>query len=361
VRRPRRAGLKLASNRAEYLVLGPESLLGEAAALLERRSSQGLVVKAVAIEDVWEEFGHGESRPEAVREFLAYAYHHWSAPSLRYVVLLGDATYDFKDYHRTGQVNQVPPLMVKTSYLWTASDPLYAAVNGEDSLPDLAIGRLSARTVEEARILVGKVLAFEEGGGTLEGRAVLVADNADAAGEFEANSDAVGAMLGDREIEKLYLRDVGAAGMRPAIKDAFNRGSSLMSYVGHGSVAIWATENFFNIVDARTLAPQSQQPFLMTMNCLNGYIQMPGVNSLGEELVKAEGKGAIAAFAPSGLSQDAPAHLYQRALITELTSGRHQRLGDAILAAQVAYADTGAFPELLSIYHLLGDPALELR
>ena len=28
------------------------------------------------------------------------------------------------------------------------------------------------------------------------------------------------------------------------------------------------------------------------------------------------------------------------------------------MAAQEAYAETGAFPELLSIYHLLGDPAL---
>jgi hypothetical protein len=99
----------------------------------------------------------------------------------------------------------------------------------------------------------------------------------------------------------------------------------------------------------------------MTMNCLNGYIQIPGLNSLGEELVKAEGKGAIAAFAPSGLSLDAEAHLYQQALVTELTSGKHLRLGDAILAAQAAYGDTGALPELLGIYHLLGDPALTSR
>ncbi len=32
-----------------------------------------------------------------------------------------------------------------------------------------------------------------------------------------------------------------------------------------------------------------------------------------------------------------------------------------MLAAQEAYAETGAYPELLSIYHLLGDPALTLR
>ncbi len=34
--------------------------------------------------------------------------------------------------------------MVKTNYLWTPSDPSYAAVNGADLLPDLAIGRLPA-------------------------------------------------------------------------------------------------------------------------------------------------------------------------------------------------------------------------
>jgi hypothetical protein len=45
----------------------------------------------------------------------------------------------------------------------------------------------------------------------------------------------------------------------------------------------------------------------------------------------------------------------------ELTIGKHRRLGDALLAAQAAYADTGAFPELLTIFHLVGDPGLTLR
>jgi len=53
-----------------------------------------------------------------------------------------------------------------------------------------------------------------------------------------------------------------------------------------------------------------------------------------------------------------------QALLQELVNrnhgGNHERLGDAVLAAQEAYAETGAFPEL-SIYHLLGDPALRLR
>jgi hypothetical protein len=69
----------------------------------------------------------------------------------------------------------------------------------------------------------------------------------------------------------------------------------------------------------------------------------------------------VAAFSPSGLSLDAPAHVYQNALVGELVSARHARLGDAMLAAQGAYADSGQFPELLSLYHLFGDPALRLR
>jgi hypothetical protein len=45
----------------------------------------------------------------------------------------------------------------------------------------------------------------------------------------------------------------------------------------------------------------------------------------------------------------------------ELTSGRHERLGDAVLAAQRTYAETGLMPELLGVYQLLGDPALRIR
>ena len=76
---------------------------------------------------------------------------------------------------------------------------------------------------------------------------------------------------------------------------------------------------------------------------------------------RGSGRGAIAAFSPSGLSVDGPAHQYHRALMAELTGGAHQRLGDAILAAQATYAQTGLMPELLGVYHLLGDPATVIR
>jgi hypothetical protein len=143
--------------------------------------------------------------------------------------------------------------------------------------------------------------------------------------------------------------------------NAFDQGASILSCLGHGGIHLWASENVLDTARISSLAPSPRQPLVLTLNRLNGYFHFPYFDSLAEALLKAEGKGAVAAFSPSGLSRNEPAHLFHKALLAEVLSGRHRRLGDAVLAAQAAYAESGAFSELLRIYHLLGDPALTLR
>ena len=314
----------------------------------------------MATEDVFAEFGYGEARPQALHDFLAFAFHSWKTRP-RYAVLLGDTTYDPKNFLGTGVKDRVPSPLLQTTYLWTVSDPSLAAVNGDDLLPDLAIGRLSAGTLPEAERLVAKLVAFEEASRTFDGTAVLVADNGDLAGDFEADQDEIAAtVLAGPPVEKIYLRDLGPA-TRTTIKAALDSGPGLLSYVGHGATAVWASENVWNNTDLASLDAQDQQPFLLTFNCLNGFFHFPPFDSLAEAFVKAEGKGAIAAFSPSGLSVNEPAQLYHKAFLAELTSGAHPRLGDALLAAQKTYADSGHMPELLAIYHLFGDPGMPIR
>jgi hypothetical protein len=362
VRLPIASSLRSTRNRADYLLLAPQAFLAAAEPLLDLRSQQGLAVKAAALEEVYQDFGHGEATPRAIRDFIAYAYHFWQSPSPRYVLLLGDASYDYKDVLQSGASNPVPPLLVKTSFLWTASDSAYAAVNGEDLLPDLALGRLPAASVSEAEALVEKIIAFESSGFSLAaGPAVLIADNPDLGGDFESSARQVAPLLApSHTVEPIFLRELGGA-TRPTIVAALDRGAALVSYLGHGGIAVWASENVFNNQDVATLSPQRRQPLLLTMDCLNGYFHFPFLNALAEELLKAPGKGSIASFAPSGLSLHGPADLFHQALIREITSGQHERLGDAVFAAQADFAQTGAFPELLSIYNLLGDPALRIR
>jgi Peptidase family C25 len=329
---------------------------------LERRASQGLLVKGVSFEEIVSEFGHGEPSGEAIREFVSWAYHEWSRPSVRYVLVVGDSSFDPRNFRGTSWGVPLPALWTATSYMWTASDPLLGAVNGEDDLPDVAVGRLAARSVAEAQGLVEKILAWEDSGQTLGGAAALVADNPDAAGNFEADTvDIAESYLSGRSPEVLFVSELGGAGTRGAILDALDGGLGLLSYVGHGGTAVWADEQVLGVSDVASLQEQAQQPLVVAMNCLSGYFVAPNGESLSEALVKAGGRGAIAAFSPTGLSLDGPAHEYQRAVMKEITSGRYQRLGDAILAAQRDYALSGAFPELLEIYSLLGDPALTIR
>ena len=357
------ARLRSTANQADYLLIAPQAFLAAAQPLLERREAQGLSTFAASLEEIASSFGAGQVSGEALRDFLSFAYHHWKRPSPRYVLLLGDSNYDPRRFNPASQVSPMPHLLHRTSYIWTASDPVLASLNGEDLLPDLAIGRLPATTLDQAQTMVTKILDWENQGFALDGKVALVADNPDLAGDFEADlRDIDSSFLQGRDTTQILYSQIGNRDTaRAQILDAFNQGLSLISYVGHGGGAVWASENIFGSSDAQSLLAQPRQPLMLTMNCLNGYFVAPFYESLAESFLKAPGKGTIAAFSPSGLSLDGPAHLYHRAVMQEITSGQHHRLGDALLAAQKAYAQTGAFPELLALYHLFGDPALEIH
>jgi len=358
---PPASGLRSAQHQADYLLIAPREFLPAAEPLVARRADQGLRTRAVALEEIAAAFGHGQPSAEAIRDFIAFAFHGWAEPSPRYVLLLGDSSYDPRNFIGSSPAAPLPSLYTRTSYLWTVSDPRLAAVNGEDALPDLAIGRLPAANLEEARRLVDKLVAWEDSRQGLAGAAALVADDPDAGGDFEANAaDIALSFFAGRSPRILKLRELGQD-TRPGIRAALDSGLAWLGYVGHGGAAVWASENVWNSWDAASLQAQSRQPILVTMNCLNGYFVAPAYESLAESLVKPEGRGAIAALSPSGLSLDGPAHAYHRALTAEITSGRHQRLGDALLAAQAEYAASGLMPELVEVYHLFGDPAMPLR
>jgi hypothetical protein len=245
--------------------------------------------------------------------------------------------------------------------LWTASDPALAAVNGDDLLPDVAIGRLPAADASEIRAMVGKILAFETEGRGFDAPVVLVADNKDLAGDFDADAlDLMASISAPRPMRHISLGELGVERTREEIRTAFDQGPGVVSYMGHGGIHLWASENVFGNDSVALLSPQSQQPLVNALDCLNGYFHFPFFDSLAEELLKADGKGAVAVFAPSGLSLNEPAHQLHKALLRELFEGGHHRLGDAILAAQARYLETGSLPELLAIYHLFGDPALAI-
>ncbi len=283
--------LKAGGNQADYLVIAPRDLLEAATPLLERRRSQGLVSRAVSFEEIASEFGQGSTLgggdqgvPLLRLSFMAASLAALRSPSRGRDVRPAAVRLDVVGVAACRRCGR------RRAICGRRRTRRLAAVNGEDLLPDLAIGRLPATTREQAEALVGKLLAWEDSGQDLSGNAVLVADNPDLGGDFEADvEDIRQSFLGSRSTATLTVRALGGA-TRPAILGAFDDGASLMSYVGHGGTAVWSSANVLNSWDAASLRAQIRQPLLLTMNCLNGYFVAPNFDALPEAL--AEGGGA---------------------------------------------------------------------
>ena len=94
----------------------------------------------VDVQDIYDEFNGGMFDPQAIHDFLAYAYAYWTPPAPSYVVLMGDGNYDFKDNIGMGETNYIPPYLADVDP-WigeTAADNRYVTVSGNDILPRYA-------------------------------------------------------------------------------------------------------------------------------------------------------------------------------------------------------------------------------
>jgi hypothetical protein len=359
--------LKQKKNQADYLVIAPSELKQAAVSLAEFRQGRGLDAMVVELQDIYDEFNYGLSSPEAIRDFLSYAYHDWIKPP-RYVVLVGEGTYDHKDNLGNGE-NLLPPLMVKTPHGLFASDNRFVDVVGNDGVPEMAIGRLPVVTSLELDALIDKITAYESTGGSWRDHVLMVADNPDDAGNFPADSDAVAALLPPGyTVEKIYLSeyDIDAARTRllgeNGINDgAINNGAFLLNYIGHAGWNGLSQDGILMNTDVNTLVNGYELPVVTAMTCLAGRFAIPGHDALGELLVLHEDGGAIATWAPTGLSRNDLAVILDTSFFSTVFVDEENILGEVVLKALADYAGTGKPVYMLDIYNLLGDPALEMR
>jgi hypothetical protein len=131
----------------------------------------------------------------------------------------------------------------------------------------------------------------------------------------------------------------------------------LVNYIGHGSVEIWRG-GIFSSDDVPTLTNGARLPFFITMTCLNGYFHDPfPTESLAESLLKAEGGGAIAVWASSGLTEPEGQALMNKKLIPLLFDGESRTLGEATAKAKAATRDQ----DVRRTWILFGDPTTRLK
>jgi hypothetical protein len=367
------------ANGVDYIILTHADFYTAVLPLAEFHAAQGLRVQVVDVQDVYDEFSSGVFDPGAIRDFLAYAYTNWKPHAPSYVLLVGDGNYDFRNYLGYGEPNYVPPFLDDVDP-WigeTATDNRYVMLSGDDVLPDMHLGRLPARTEVEAAAMVAKILAYE-GLNPLAiedwtGQALFVADNSD---ETDDDFAAYSNVIADDYLpnyyssQKVYYKvnysDKTAA--RAAIIEAINQGRLFVNYIGHAAIQSWASENLFDIHAIANLTNGLRMPFMLPMTCLDGYFIYPSppgydYSSLGESVVRAAAKGAVASFSPSGLGV-APGHDFlEKGVFTAIFQQGLTQFGPATTQAKLyLYANSGGkHHDLIETYLLFGDPAARLQ
>jgi Peptidase family C25 len=358
------ADLRGPGNKADYLVISPVDLRSEAQRLAELRAAQGLSALVVDLDDVIDVFSDGIPDPLAIRRFLAYAVANWQTPP-RYVALAGKGSYDPRNLLGLFS-NLLPPLLIATGDGLAPADAEYADFD-DSGVPAVAIGRIPALSLAEMHDYVNKLAAYEANpGGPWTRRELLVADHADAGGDFAATSQALAATLPPG----LVLTRVNVPpspspaqmqASRSQLADALRRGQVMMSYVGHGGLDRLSSEGLLLTTDVPQLGNAPRLPVMTALTCLLAEFAYPTVTSLGEDLVMQADGGAVALYGPTWLSYNAPAGDFGQYLLPELSAAGGGRLGDRLLRGLSAYAAAGGDRQMLRLYTLLGDPALAVK
>ncbi len=352
------ATLEDAGNATDYLVVAPASLLAAAELLADYRRGTGLDVLVASFEAVCDAFAAGVRDPLAIRRLLVHARAHWAKPP-RFVVLVGDGTYDYYGYHAYGD-NLLPPPLIATEFGVFANDAPLADLD-DDGWPDLPLGRIPVENAAQMAAYLVKLANWENNDPSAWPLTALLAADASTTGveRFAVNAAALGQWLPTAATTHLLEVDVAnPEATRVELLRLLNAGARLFNYVGHGSLSQLSPYGLLRSVDIGGLANAELPTVLIAASCLVGQFSVPGHDSLAENLLLAANGGAVAVIAAVAPTYNSANLFFNRQLLLAFDDSAHVTLGEAFLTAARAERN-GSYAS--DVYTLLGDPAMGCR
>ena len=313
----------------DYLIITPQFLESEAQRLANYHITQSnLNVKVVTLVDIYNEFSEGKQDVSAIRNFVRYVYDNASSPASRvqYLNLFGDASYDYKD-RLSIRDNIVPSYLSLESTSLTASfctDDFFAFMDdGEgtvtaNNLMDIAVGRMIVSDIQEAREMVDKVISYtaEPAFNKWRNNITLIGDDVDILSDqiLQENVNDLGDEIflnrPDYNINKIlldsYQQFSTAGGPKYPdavndIKDAFEQGSLVVNYFGHGNEDGLAAEFVITQSLVENLRNPNTLPLFITVTCEFTRYDNPLRVSGGELAYLNPQGGVIASFSTNRL------------------------------------------------------------
>ena len=360
------------------------------------RSYDNISVEVVKLSQIHNEFGSGKPDISAIRDFVKMVYDRAGSDTAlmpRYLLLMGDGTYDPKDrvpannnFLSTYQsIDSDNPLESYTSddFFGLLDVNEGGDITGGGQLLDIGIGRLTAGSESDAWEMVNKIKNYKKpvpdatciqvsSNNGWRNMITFIGDDEDSNIHLSSSdglAEQTRALHPEYNYEKIYLdayKQISSpAGPRypdvnTAILNRINTGSLIINWVGHGGETNWALERIFNMADIVPLANKEKLPMFITATCDFSRFDLPD-RTAGEWLVVNGKGGAIASLTTVRLVFSSGNAILNDAAFDHLFSpyeGRYPRLGEIIMLTKNQTVSQGSNTRKFT---LLGDPALTLN
>jgi hypothetical protein len=376
----------------ELLIISSPALKEAANALANYKiNAQSISTKVVDTEQIYHEYSGGKQDITAIRDFIYQQYKHPNS-SLKYVILFGDASIDYKgksivssDIEKNCFVPTYQSIESFQPLLSYSSDDYFGLLNPEEGdwlegdqtnkkTLQVAIGRIPAKNPSEANFFVNKLIAFIESKKNNRFKPEVfawVADDGDANIHMQDAEDFSDLMIkeaNDVHIKKVYLDQFEqemtngtytSKKAKDAVISLFNSEADFIHFVGHGSESGWTDEKILTNNDLVGLTNLKHLPLLLTATCQFGRFDDPNQLSGAEISLMSTKGGAIGLISTTRPVFQSSNYLFGQLFYKNLIDHKTQvkyRLGDLFKETK-NNSQTGVINRNISF---LGDPTLEL-
>ena len=369
--------LRATSNNYDCLIITrTEFISNEGIALFKTLwNEMDYNTEVVDVQDIYDEFNHGIVSADAIKDFLTYAYHNWSGPRLRSVLLVGDATYNTTDNSPTAKYNIIPYRKVWTwKHGVTPSDNWYGCVVGDDPVAEIVISRINIWEAEQINDIAQKSLSqikeqrYEDLG---PAHVILSAGGKVGDGNdiFSQQEELIRRRMinDDYRVSRVYTTtqtvNANYYGSTFSLKDNIDQGATFLQFMGHGGGRIWADYNLLNFNDIKTLN-NDYYPFVSSLACYASSFDYPGASCISEAFVSEAEKGAIGTVGFSGLGYLNQDLTFGTALADGYFRSNLDNIGDVINYTKAKFYVKSSGPAQVALTDgcvLIGDPNIPIH
>ncbi len=379
----------------DYIIITYPSFRAEADRLAAHHlAKRGIKTLVVTPQEIYNEFSSGSQDISALKDFLKMYYDKAAVNDIpKYVLLLGDASYDYKSRIKNN-TNLVPTFETTESdnkiYGYCSDDffgflddneNINSFASGQINTLDIGIGRFPVSSSNSAAALVNKILNYDspKSFGPWKNNMTFNADDGDNAihledGEIMSQhaNDSLPVFNNYKIYVDGFVQQSTPAGPRTpdankAVTAQIYNGTFLMNYNGHGGPLGWCEERIFSMDDVNLMTNINKLPIFITATCDFAPYDDPAIISAGEILLNKADGGAIALMTTTRLvyqDQNREMNLnYMDQGFKPMSNGQYPSLGDAFrLSKNMRYVSfIGTFEAAnFRKFALLGDPALPL-